>query len=88
MSKFIFVFGVIIAPLMMVNTACGQVAKAPSETPAPLQEKGKTLSYNFDKTAAGSLPDKFHEGLTGKGPQVKWEVKADPTAPSLPNVFA
>lgn len=60
----------------------------PAETPAPSQEKGKTLIYNFDKDAAGSLPANFHDALTGKGSQGKWEVKADPTAPSAPNVLA
>lgn len=94
MCKFVSIFIVMMvaAPLIIVNTACGQTSKnnkaTPAETPAPLAEKGKTLSYNFDKDAAGSLPANFHDGLTGKGTSVKWEIKADSTAPSAPNVLA
>ncbi|HRH46193.1 MAG TPA: hypothetical protein PKY82_31405, partial [Pyrinomonadaceae bacterium] len=92
MSKFVFIFVVIVAPLMMVNTACGQSVKdktaLPTETPAPLQEKGKTLSYNFDKDSTGKLPMTFHGALTGKGTAGKWEVKADANSPSSPNVLA
>ncbi len=58
------------------------------EPPAPVQESGKNLSYNFDSDAAGSMPAKFHDALTGKGSRGQWAVKADSTAPSAPNVFA
>lgn len=58
------------------------------ETPAPVQESGKSLAYNFDSDAAGSMPAKFHDALTGKGSRGTWVVKSDSTAPSAPNVFA
>jgi len=58
------------------------------EPPAPVQESGKNLSYNFDSDAAGSMPAKFHDALTGKGSRGQWAVRADSTAPSAPNVFA
>lgn len=90
MCKFISVLIVLVAPLMIVSSACGQTDKnvVSSETPAPLVEKGKTLSYNFDKASAGNLPNKIQGGLTGKGAAGKWEVKTDATAPSSPNVLA
>jgi hypothetical protein len=52
------------------------------------QSANKTLAYNFDQDHAGALPTKFHSGLTGGGSAVRWEVRADPTAPSAPNVVA
>jgi len=58
------------------------------ETPAPVEESGKSLSYNFDSDAVGSMPAKFHDALTGKGSRGQWRVQADSTAPSAPNVLA
>ncbi len=58
------------------------------ETPAPFQEPGKSLVYNFDNDATGKLPAKFHGALTGRGVAGIWEVKADSSAPSQPNVLA
>ncbi|HUS09640.1 MAG TPA: family 16 glycoside hydrolase [Pyrinomonadaceae bacterium] len=58
------------------------------EAPAPVQEPGKSLIYNFDNDAPGKLPAKFHAALTGKGAAPAWQVKADSSAPSQPNVLA
>ncbi|HEX6623094.1 MAG TPA: hypothetical protein VF064_05235 [Pyrinomonadaceae bacterium] len=58
------------------------------EKPAPLQEAGKSFTYNFDSDAAGQVPAKFHTALTGQGAKGEWAVKADPSAPSQPNVLA
>ena len=58
------------------------------ETPAPVQETGKSLVYTFDNDVTGKLPAKFHGALTGKGSAGAWEVKADSSAPSQPNVLA
>jgi hypothetical protein len=52
------------------------------------QSAKKTLTYNFDQDHAGTLPAKFHSALTGGGSAVRWEVLADPSAPSSPNVVA
>src|SRR6266404_1755987 len=62
--------------------------KVAPETPAPLQPAGKEFVYNFDGDAAGKLPAKFHEALTGQGAKGQWVVRADPSAPSQPNVLA
>lgn len=62
--------------------------KVAAEAPAPLQPAGKILVYNFDSDAAGQMPAKFHEALTGQGVQAQWVVEADPSAPSQPNVLA
>ena len=59
-----------------------------TEAPAPLQPAGKSFVYNFDTDAAGQMPAKFHEALTGQGAQAQWVVEADPSAPSQPNVLA
>ncbi len=58
------------------------------EIPAPVQQPGKSFSYNFDTDTTGRLPAKFHAALTGKGTAGAWEVKADSSAPSQPNVLA
>lgn len=62
--------------------------KAAVEVPAPLQPAGKSFVYNFDNDAAGQMPAKFHEALTGQGAQAQWVVEADSSAPSQPNVLA
>lgn len=61
---------------------------APPESPAPAQAAGASFTYNFDADKVGTLPAKFHSARTGQGAESKWEVTADPTAPSRPNVVA
>ncbi len=61
-------------------------AAVAAEKPAPQQTSGKQFVYNFDSDTPGQLPAKFHSAKTGGGPQEKWVVSADPTAPSKPNV--
>jgi len=41
---------------------------------------------NFDDAAAGRLPLEWRQGVTGKGAP-HWAVRADPSAPSKPNVL-
>lgn len=62
--------------------------KVAPETPAPVQREGKSFVYSFDGDTAGQIPAKFHGALTGQGAKEQWVVKADPTAPSQPNVLA
>ena len=61
---------------------------AQPESPAPPQAVGSSLTYNFDSDAVGGMPAKFHSARTGQGAESKWEVIADPSAPSKPNVAA
>ncbi len=56
------------------------------ETPEAQQSADVSFTYNFDSDAVGAMPAKFHSARTGKGPESKWAVMADPTAPSKPNV--
>lgn len=44
--------------------------------------------FNFDSSPVGKLPAGWSNQKTGKGGLGKWEVLADPTAPSKPNVLA
>jgi hypothetical protein len=60
----------------------------PAEIAAPVQGPGKSFIYNFDSEKAGVLPDHFHSVRTGEGPDGRWMVIADPSAPSRPNVVA
>jgi len=63
-------------------------AAVAAEKPAPQQTSGKQLIYNFDSDSVGQLPARFHSARTGQGSESRWEVVADPTAPSKPNVVA
>lgn len=55
---------------------------------APPQAASSSFNYNFDGDAVGAVPARFHAARTGQGTDSKWEVMADPTAPSRPNVVA
>lgn len=52
----------------------------------PLLGQSRTWTFASDKL--GSSPAGFSFARTGKGEEGKWEVRADPSAPSLPNVLA
>ena len=41
---------------------------------------------NFDKAAVGAIPAGWKSGVTGRG-NPRWQVEADSTAPSKPNVL-
>jgi len=41
---------------------------------------------SFDDAAAGKLPPGWQQGVTGNG-SPRWEVRADPSAPTRPNVL-
>lgn len=43
---------------------------------------------DFDREQAGSLPPEWEPALTKAGDASRWQVVADRTAPSRPNVFA
>src|SRR5215472_8995417 len=58
------------------------------ESPASPQTAGVSFTYSFDNDTVGAMPVKFHSARTGQGTESKWEVMADPTAPSKPNVVA
>ncbi len=44
--------------------------------------------FNFDADPAGNLPAHWSNQKTGRGGLGKWEIVADPSAPSQPNVLA
>ncbi|HMG33228.1 MAG TPA: family 16 glycoside hydrolase [Blastocatellia bacterium] len=97
-----FAVGITCLALLLVLEACGRgeendgdedessadSARVEPENPAPVQPSGKQFSYNFDTDVVDQLPAKFHTALTGGGRKVEWLVKADPSAPSKPNVLA
>ena len=43
-------------------------------------------TINFDGDTLGALPNTWQQGVTGNG-KPRWAVKADPSAPSKPNVL-
>ena len=100
MNRLKMSFGVL-ALLLLVLVSCSKSGadvdedgshpaenKVMPETPAPLAPAGKEFLYNFDSDVVAKLPAKFHEALTGQGAKAQWLVKADPSAPSQPNVLS
>ena len=89
MSACVLAFLIVVACNPGTGSSEGRsVANTPAESPAPMQEPGKTLVYNYDNDVAGKLPEKFHAALTGQGSPGTWVVIADSSAPSSPNVLA
>lgn len=43
--------------------------------------------FNFDRDALGKPPQRFTLAVTGEGPEIRWEVRQDRTAPSAPNIL-
>jgi hypothetical protein len=91
----------VLALLLLISVTCSKSGangdesgshpaenKVMPETPAPVQPAGTEFFYNFDNDVVGKLPAKFHDALTGQGAKGQWVVKADPSAPSQPNVLA
>src|SRR5262245_64191293 len=76
----------VLAPLCLC--ACHKINPAPLETPAPPQQTEHEFFYAFYNDASGKIAARFHGALTGSGANSEWLVKADPTAPSQPNVLA
>ncbi len=59
---------------------------AATQTSAPALDKTKI--WNFDQDKPHELPSGWLSEHTGQGAKGNWEVVADPSAPSLPNVLA
>ena len=76
----------VFALLLLVMPGCSNSGS--HDNPNQNESAGKSVVYNFDNDAAGQLPAKFHEALTGQGAEAQWVVEADPSAPSQPNVLA
>lgn len=70
------------------GTASPEAGFTDNKMPAYPQAPGRAGVYNFDRDIAGQMPAKFRGDLTGQGPTGEWVVKAEPTAPSKPNVLA
>jgi hypothetical protein len=91
-------FGILLAVLAMCGFAWaflelregGYLSSyaAQPESPAPPQTAGASFTYSFDNDTVGAMPAKFHSARTGQGTESKWQVMADPSAPSKPNVVA
>src|SRR3954468_13519790 len=49
---------------------------------------GESKTWNFDKDKPGALPSGWLSEHTGQGAKGTWQVMADASAPSKPNVLA
>jgi hypothetical protein len=56
----------------------------------PVPKEGTPIPmavFNFDRDSLGKPPPRFTFAVTGEGPDIHWEVRQDPHAPSPPNVL-
>lgn len=74
--------------VVLTSAAYGKADKAVSGRSPPSTSRSEWRTWNFDQVPAGHLPLGFSIRKTGNGTLPKWEVLADPTAPSKPNVLA
>lgn len=72
----------------LVSGACGRDEQGASGPPIAVTPASEWRTWNFDQVPAGQPPSSFSVQKTGGGTLPKWEVLADPTAPSAPNVVA
>lgn len=68
------------------STTLHVMAAAVALCAAPNRSRAEII--NFDATPAGALPPGWTSAMTHTGGAPKWEVVADSTAPSKPNVLA
>lgn len=71
-----------------VSGACGKGEQGASSLPIPMTPAGDWRMWNFDRVPTGQPPSGFSVQKTGSGTLPRWEVLADPTAPSPPNALA
>lgn len=74
--------------VMLVSGACGNGEQEASGQSPPPTPAGEWLTWSFDQAPVGQLPSGFLMQKTGRRTLPKWEVVADPTAPTKPNVLA
>ncbi len=72
----------------LVSGACGKGEQGASSPPIAVTPAGEWRAWNFDQVPEGQLPSGVTAQKTGSGTLPKWQVLADPTAPSPPNVVA
>ena len=72
----------------LAGGACGKGEQGASSPSIPVTPAGEWRMWNFDQVPAGQLPAGVSVQKTGSGTLPKWEVLADPTAPSPPYVLA
>lgn len=73
----------------VVDAATGALTTVAEAHEEEDEDEEPASALNFDKDAAGKLPEGWRaEGTNQNGPVATWEVTADPTAPSKPNVLA
>src|SRR6266550_2149940 len=74
------------------RTGAASASPAPSSSPVRPVEGAPTptvrRTWTFDQNPTGKPPTGFSFGRTGVGRAGRWEVLADPAAPSSPNVLA
>ncbi len=74
--------------VVLASGACGKGEQEASATSPPPTPACEWRTWNFDQAPIGQLPSGFSIQNTGRSKPPKWEVLADPTAPSNPNVLA
>jgi hypothetical protein len=79
---------IVLVSVGLLSGACGKGEQGASSPPIAVTPAGDWRTWNFDQVPADQLPSGFSVQKTGSGTLPKWEVLADSTAPSPPNVLA
>jgi len=79
---------IILVSVGLLSGACGKGEQGASSPPIPVTPAGDWRTWNFDQAPAGQLPSGFSVQKPGRGTLPRWEVLADPTAPSPSNILA
>jgi hypothetical protein len=79
---------IVLVSVGLLSGACGEGEQGASSPPIAVTPAGDWRTWNFDQVPVGQLPSGFSVQKTSRGAMPKWEVLADPTASSPPNVLA
>lgn len=74
--------------VVVVSGTSGNGEQGASGQPPPPTPASEWRTWNFDQAPIGQFPSGFSIQKTGRGTLPTWEVLADPTAPTNPNVLA
>ena len=96
LSLLVLIVAVVAAAGFVFLSTPSQTPVAPPVVAPPQQNALKPVaptfsqkkSFNFDNDQVGAIPSYLKADKTGQGTRSEWQVKADPTAPSPPNVLA
>jgi hypothetical protein len=77
----------VMASTLVVLAGCNSQVQNPPVADVA-QEQGAPTAYSFEDMTAGQAPFMFSSARTGQGPEGRWVIQEDPSAPSVKQVLA